>query len=242
MGSIMSFLSESLEQNGFAILESVLPEALLSAIRQEFTPLLENGSGGIRNVIQSSEVARSVATSEAVHQLVESVFGGKGIAVRGILFDKTTASGGSNWKVPYHQDLSIAVCERPSVPVTGYETWSVKDGVVHVQPPATVLERLVTVRLHLDPCDAENGALRVLPGTHRMGRLSMTEVARCRGEIPETVCNVAEGGAMLFCPLLLHASSPALRLDARRRVLHIEFAPVDLELPDELRWFETLAP
>lgn len=236
----MSFLSESLEQNGFAIVHNFLPVSLLTAIRQEFAPLLENGSGGIRNVLQSSEVARIVATSEAVHQLVVSVIGGTGTAVRGILFDKTTAPGGSNWKVPYHQDLSIAVSERPSVPVLGYETWSVKDGVIHVQPPAAVLERLVTVRLHLDSCDAETGALRVLSGTHRMGRLSPSEVARCRSEIAETVCNVPEGGAMLFRPLLLHASSPATRPDSRRRVLHIEFAPADLELPNGLKWFETL--
>jgi ectoine hydroxylase-related dioxygenase (phytanoyl-CoA dioxygenase family) len=161
--------------------------------------------------------------------------------VRGILFDKTTAPGGSNWKVPYHQDLSIAVRERPSVSVPGYETWSVKDGVTHVQPPVALLERLITVRLHLDPCDAAMGALRVLPGTHRLERLGASEITRCRSETAETVCEVPEGGVLMFRPLLLHASSPATRPGARRRVLHLEFAPANMSLPAGISWFEQTA-
>lgn len=163
------------------------------------------------------------------------------MAVRGILFDKTAAAGGSNWKVPYHQDLSIAVRERPPHPPNGYETWSIKDGVPHVQPPVSLLENLITVRLHLDPCDAENGALRVLPGTHRLGRLSSNEIARCRREIPESVCSVPKGGVLLLRPLLLHASSPSVRPGDRRRVLHIEFAPSNLPLPVGISWYETAA-
>ncbi|MBC7805621.1 MAG: phytanoyl-CoA dioxygenase family protein [Akkermansiaceae bacterium] len=229
-------------RDGFAVTESVLPATLLARLKQEFTPLLANGSGGIRNVLQSSEAARIAATSGAVHNLLRSVAGGEAfVPVRGILFDKTTSPGGTNWKVPYHQDLSIAVQERPPSDVAGYETWSVKDGVVHVQPPRAILERLLTVRLHLDPCDGETGALRVLPGTHRRGRLSVHEVAQCRAEIAETVCAVPEGGAMVFRPLLLHASSPATRPDARRRVLHIEFAPVDMTLPGGIRWISGIA-
>ena len=50
--------------------------------------------------------------------------------------------------------------------------WSVKDGVPHVQAPAEYLEQMLAVRLHLDDADEENGALRVLVGSHRLGRLS----------------------------------------------------------------------
>jgi hypothetical protein len=51
------------------------------------------------------------------------------------------------------------------LPVPGFGPWSTKSGVIHVQPPAHILERMLAVRIHLDPTDDTNGALRVLPGT-----------------------------------------------------------------------------
>ena len=87
--------------------------------------------------------------------------------VRAILFDKTPSA---NWKVVWHQDLTIAVRERGVV--SGFGPWSEKEGVVHVQPPIELLERMLAVRVHLDDCGADNGPVRVLPASHRVGRLS----------------------------------------------------------------------
>jgi ectoine hydroxylase-related dioxygenase (phytanoyl-CoA dioxygenase family) len=101
------------------------------------------------------------------------------------------------------------------------------------QPPVAVIEATVAVRLHLDDTPADNGALRVLPGSHRAGRLSEVEVSRLRREIEEVVCPVPAGGAMLLRPLLLHASSSASHPD-RRRVLHFEYSGA--ELPAGLEW------
>jgi hypothetical protein len=67
--------------------------------------------------------------------------------VRAIYFDKTPDS---NWNVAWHQNLTIAVRERRDA--AGFGPWSVKAGVPHVQPPVELLEHLVAVRLHLDPC------------------------------------------------------------------------------------------
>lgn len=229
----------SFDRDGFVIVPDVLPTDLLLQLSEAFSAPIESGLGGIRNVLTTHGVARATATSGTIQQLLQTVTGeGAFFPVRGILFDKTATPGGVNWKVPYHQDLSIAVRERPLAPIPAYETWSIKEGVVHVQPPVVILEQLVTVRLHLDPCDAQTGALRVLSGTHRRGRLSASEVAQCRAAMMETVCAVPEGGAMVFRPLLLHASSPATRPGARRRVLHIEFAPVDISLPPGIFWLE----
>jgi len=55
--------------------------------------------------------------------------------VRSVLFDKT--AGRIGW-CRGNQDLTIAVRERHDV--VGWGPWSVKDGVVHVQPPREVLE------------------------------------------------------------------------------------------------------
>jgi hypothetical protein len=83
-------------------------------------------------------------------------------AVPATLFDKTADA---NWLVPWHQDLTI--CVKKKVDVPGYGPWTIKAGVPHVQPPVAILDRRLAVRIHLDNCSERNGALRVLPGTHR---------------------------------------------------------------------------
>lgn len=232
-------LSQRFERDGFVTIPDVLPPDVLEKLKNAFAAPVPGGAGGIRNVLRTHAAARDVASSDTLRRLLYSVVGdGEYVPVRGIVFDKAASSGGTNWKVPFHQDLSIAVRERPDSPVPGYDVWSAKEGVVHVQPPVALLERLVTVRLHLDNCDAETGPLRVLPSTHRCGRLPPDKIARCRSEEEETVCVIPEGGALVFRPLLLHASSPATRPGARRRVLHVEFAPADLVLPSGIHWHE----
>jgi ectoine hydroxylase-related dioxygenase (phytanoyl-CoA dioxygenase family) len=96
---------------------------------------------------------------------------------------------------------------------------------------------MLTVRLHLDPCGPDNGPLRVLPGTHRCGRLNAGAIQALREEVPEVVCAVGAGDAVLMRPLLLHASSAA-QAPSRRRVLHIEWA--NRSLPGGLEWFERI--
>ena len=182
-----------------------------------------------RRSLETQESVRDVAALPRVRSLAEEAVGGDARLVRAILFDKRP---GANWPVPWHQDLSLVVAARAELP--GWGPWSVKAGMVHVQPPAEYLTRSIALRLHLDDCPQTNGALRVLPGTHRRGRLSATEIQAIRAEVPEVVCDACAGDILLIRPLLLHASSPSLRPE-RRRVLHLEFAPVNL-LPPPLRW------
>jgi hypothetical protein len=111
--------------------------------------------------------------------------------------------------------------------------WSEKEGELFVQPPVCVLEQLLAIRLHLDDCDEQNGALRVVPGSHRLGRLNSTESHRERNQRGTEVVSVPRGGAMLMRPLLLHASSKA-NVERPRRVLHFVFGPE--HLPAGLRW------
>lgn len=107
--------------------------------------------------------------------------------------------------------------------------------MVHVQPPARVLERMLTVRLHLDDCDETNGPLLVLPGSHRGGRLAASEIQRQRTLTPSVACPVPGGGALLMRPLLLHASS-ASQSPRHRRVIHLEYAAEPL--PAGLQWHQ----
>lgn len=150
--------------------------------------------------------------------------------VRAIFFDKSPAS---NWLVPWHQDVTIAVARQMEVP--GFGPWSRKDGIPHVQPPVALLEGMLAVRLHLDDCDATNGALRVLPGTHRCGRLGPAQIAATRSAGAEVVCEASAGDVLLMRPLLLHASGKS-QTHRRQRVLHIEYCSA--ELPGGLAWHD----
>jgi ectoine hydroxylase-related dioxygenase (phytanoyl-CoA dioxygenase family) len=183
---------------------------------------------GARNILEVPEIAL-LAREPAAVALVESIVGPNARAVRGIFFDKTP---GANWPVAWHQDLTLAVAERREV--EGWSNWSVKAAVHHVQPPPDVLDRMVTLRIQLDNCGDENGPLRVLPGTHRLGRIKADRLAVLRSEIAERACLAPVGSALAFKPLLLHASSAA-KAPSHRRVIHLEYAPNDL-LPQELNW------
>lgn len=184
----------------------------------------------VRNLLATVPAVRRLADAPAVRRVVAAVLGPGARPVRAILFDKTP---GANWKVAWHQDLSIAVRERRAV--KGFGPWSVKAGVVHVQPPAEVLARMLTLRLHLDDCGPTNGPLRVLPGSHRGGALSPTEVHGWRARTVPVACCAPAGAAVLMRPLLLHASSAATD-PGHRRVVHIEWSADPL--PGGLAWDE----
>ena len=143
------------------------------------------------------------------------------VAVQCTLFRKTPEC---NWKVPYHQDLSIPVTGR--VAHAALSGWSIKEDGWYVQPPVELLDRLLAARLHLDPCGDDDGALRVVPETHRLGRINPERIAAMDKRRDEVVCSAEPGDLLLMRPLLLHASSKAERPNGRR-VLHFLFAPPD---------------
>jgi len=226
---------DDLDAHGFALIPDVVGEARVDALLVALAEA-EDADGvrrresvyAIRNLLEAVPAVAGLARAPEIRALVEPVLGPGAFGVRGILFDKTPDA---NWKVTWHQDLTIAVRERREV--EGFGPWSEKAGIVHVQPPAEVLERMVTVRLHLDPCGPENGPVQLFTGSHRVGRLSATEVQRWRAEAePVAACGGA-GGVLLMRPLALHASSPAT-VPAHRRVIHLEFAAG--ELPGGLEW------
>ena len=223
-----------IEKEGAAVVAAVVDAAgialligAIDALAGEQTAAQNTGIYALRNLLDSPAIC-DFAESPAIRRLVIPILGEGAFAVRGIFFDKTPDA---NWKVNWHQDLAIAVRERRDA--AGFGAWSEKAGAVHVQPPPELLARMLTVRVHLDDCPPENGALRVLAGSHLTGRLRDADIARWRGQIKETVCAVNRGGVVALRPLLLHASS-ASELPVRRRVLHLEYAAEGL--PGGLQW------
>lgn len=225
----MSDLKQSFDTDGTAAIPQAVPTPLLDELRAvDATPGGSRRRGGMRNVLDLSIIQAAV---NALRPLARELAGSPSISCgRGILFDKTPES---NWAVAWHQDRSIAVDEQCDV--AGYGPWSMKHGVTHVQPPVGVLERIVTLRLHMDDCPPENGPLRTLPGGHTRGILSDEQLAALRESTPEREHAATAGEVLAMRPLVPHASSPAAR-PGRRRVLHLEFSPDDLPRPLQWRW------
>jgi len=209
-------------ENGHAVVASSLDcEAL-----HELGGLLDTSHAGVRNLLDVPVISQ-LARSNAVRDLVERVLGANCFAVRGILFNKVN---GANWNVAWHQDCVIAVVERKEIP--GWGPWSIKAGVHHVRPSSDLMSRMLAIRIHLDECGADNGPLRVLPGSHREGFLSDKQIQ----EWPKAgavTCVANRGDAILMRPLLLHGSSVAKAPNVRR-VVHFEFTAD--ELPTGVQW------
>lgn len=231
-------LAKALSEHGYAIVNDVLDQATVDSLRslvdaaraQSNQANVSNSSGtyGLRNLTDVIPEVAELVRLPAVVNLVESTLGPQAFMTRATLFDKTP---GANWGVFWHQDLSIAVQDRHEV--DGFSSWTRKAGVHCVQPPVAVMEQVLAVRLHLDDCTDENGALRVLPGTHRLNRMASADIEDTQKHTPEVVCDVRAGGAVLMRPLLLHASSP-MKTETCRRVIHFEFTAQTLPAP--LQW------
>ena len=148
---------------------------------------------------------------------------------RATLFDK---SENSNWLVVWHQDTALPIRERRERP--GWGPWSLKEGILCAHAPASALEQVLAIRLHLEDSTADNGPLRVVPSTDNLGVLSDESIHELTTRISPFECFAPRGAVILMKPLLVHASSK-LR-SGRRRVVHIEYS-AQRRFPDDIELF-----
>jgi hypothetical protein len=134
-----------------------------------------------------------------IGRIAASVLGAACRSVRAILFDKSPST---NWSLPWHQDRTIVVRER--IEVEGFGPWTVKSGLLHVAPPIEVLERMVTLRVHLDPVPQTNAPLLIAAGSHRLGLIPETEVKRVVEASETSVCLADAGDVWLYATPILH--------------------------------------
>ncbi len=222
----MALSAQEFDRQGFMIVESVVSSDRIAAMIAHLASISLDRAGtrnllGFAWCIELVDVLRS-------HPTIAELLPPDPVAVQSTLFDKTVAK---NWLVPLHQDLSIPVRERfENIHLSG---WCHKESILYVQPPVDVLEKLVAIRVHIDDCNSDNGALRVVPGSHDRGRISSSDIATIKINNGEELCVVKQGGALIMRPLLLHASSKATNPN-RRRVLHFLFGSASLPLG--LQW------
>ncbi len=203
--------------HGFGRLAAILSDGENDALVASLRHLRGRSRAGARGLLQLAPVAALAADPRLLGPVRQSL-GPAAVPFRATLFDKSLSS---NWLVTWHQDTVLPLRERTAA--AGWGPWSVKRGVLHAGAPAEALARVLALRVHLDESAADNGPLRVVPGSHRHGVLSGDEIARLVRAGPVVECTVPRGGVLAMSPLLVHASSKAWH-PAPRRVLHLEYA------------------
>lgn len=220
-------LTNQLNQRGYAIVRQILSPKTVAEFREQFRnrALPRHGFRHLETVLPE---LRSLINTMPFAQLLAPFFSSPPKLIRALYFNKTQET---NWGVPWHQDKTIAVQQRIEIP--GFSAWSVKQSVIHVQPPAEILEQILTLRIHLDPTDSSNGTLQVMPDSHRNGILAKAEAERLKEARSPVTCCLNAGDVLMMRPLLLHSSRKS-QTERDRRVIHLELTHQDL--PDGLQW------
>jgi len=219
-------------ENGFYLLKHVISKDKVTELIASLNVFNQHiNHYGIRNLNAKIPVIRQFAHSDLLASITKNILGEHAKPVRSVFFDKTPQA---NWNVAWHQDTSIAVTEKASL--SGFKHWKEKQGVIHVEPPETFLSSLLTLRIHLDASDSNNGVLRVIPKSHRHGRIHAKTIAEIIENTQAMECNAETGDILLMNPLLLHSSRKA-KHPLHRRIIHLEYSAKTL--PKPLSWYET---
>jgi ectoine hydroxylase-related dioxygenase (phytanoyl-CoA dioxygenase family) len=232
----VSKLQDEILNDGFTVVENIydadeirlIIETIDQVDKSKATFRKTDDLFAIRQFLKEIPQVSRFIFNNKIKEFICGIFGEEYFIVKSIYFDKPEKS---NWFVAWHQDLTISVDKKVSLP--GYGPWTVKFNQFAVQPPLDILQDNFTVRIHLDDTDENNGALRVIPGSHLKGVLIVHDTDW--KDKPETICDVEEGGIMIMRPLLMHASNRSIA-NKKRRVIHIEFSKANL--PKEIQWGE----
>jgi len=224
-------MQSKLKEKGFEIIENIYSEKEINQILQILQEKgIENKFGVRTFLIDNPEIVNKVFTKSLI-DIIKRISPNCNKSIKSIYFDKPP---NANWIVNWHQDLTINLIEKRETP--NFKHWRVNQERVVVQPNREILESIFTIRIHLDDCTKENGALRVIENSHNKGVVEIKEWVKNKDGV-ENICEVKKGGVLIMKPLLLHASRRTEN-DKNRRVIHIEFT--DKELPEGLQWKEKI--
>ena len=201
---------------GYEIVPDCLTDRECDSLAAALSGVMRTRAGA-RHLMRVAEVA-ALARDSRLKRVSRAWLGTEPIPFRITLFEKSVAT---NRLIPWHQDTALPVVER--VDAAGWGPWSEKAGAIYAHAPAAALERVIALRIHLDASEADNGPLRVVPGSHAIGVLTDDAVRGIVAGRDHVECCVPRGGVIAMRPLVVHASSKCA-CDRPRRVLHIEYA------------------
>ncbi len=150
---------EELRDLGYSVLKQVYSRDALEQLQRAIDVGLAStldpaerleGQGSVvggRNLLRLIPATRTCWKVDCLETLLMEVLGVSCGLVRGLYFDKPPLK---SWALPWHQDLTIAVQSHVGHS-SSFTKPTVKAGVPHVEAPESLLQRMVTLRIHLDP-------------------------------------------------------------------------------------------
>ena len=216
--------SLDLARDGAQCFAGRLDGVVLSAVEHAFDA--QEAKPGVRLY---SDIEPLRALLRPVGALARDELGPEARPVRILLFNKRP---GMNWALGLHQDRTIAVAERRDT--DGFGPWSIKNGQPHVQPPQAIIDRMLTMRVHLDDTGEDAAPLLVLPGSHRLGRLSEADIAATADLANPVACLARRGDVWVYATAIVHGSDAFRAREGQRRVLQIDYSADNL--PGGLEW------
>ncbi|MBO6506538.1 MAG: phytanoyl-CoA dioxygenase family protein [Kordiimonadaceae bacterium] len=163
-----------------------------------------------------------------IGRLARRIIGSAAQPIKSVLFNKTVSK---NWITPWHQDRAVPMREKKIL--QGYETWSEKEGVHHVEPPFRIIENMITIKVLLDDCGPENGPIKIAAGSHHLGKLKASEVAEAIEGRKQINLVGKAGDVWVHAGSSVHSSNRS-QLTENRRILHVDYSAEGL--PDDLNW------
>ncbi len=205
-----------------------------AALSEDETRRIEPALAGLsaaagHRLARLDDIADLLTATGPIGRIAAAHIGATARPVRAILFDK---SAGANWSLALHQDRTIAVRARNDFP--GFGPWTVKAGIPHVEPPHEFTARMATLRVHLDDVDESNAPLLILPGSHRLGRLTTGPLDDLAGHHEPVACHARRGDIWAYATAIIHGSDSSRDPARSRRVLQLDYSPD--ELPGGLNW------
>lgn len=225
-------MRQILTEKGYEIVENIYSVKEVNEILELLKSIGVERKFGVREFLSNHPDVREKIFSKKLIDVIKSISPNCNQSVKSIFFDKPPHT---NWVVNWHQDLTINLSNKRETP--SFKNWRVNEERTVVQPNKEFLESIFTIRIHLDDCTKENGALRVIEKSHSHGVIAIKEWMKHK-EGMEKICEVKKGGILIMKPLILH-SSKRTENQRNRRVIHIEFT--DLKLPTGLHWKENIA-
>jgi ectoine hydroxylase-related dioxygenase (phytanoyl-CoA dioxygenase family) len=217
-----------ISDKGYWIEENVFSEYECDRLLESLCSITGNRSRAGARHLMSCPAVVAVASDNRLLRIACRALGTDAVPYRATLFEKST---NARWLVVWHQDRALPL--EAAFDSSEWGPWSCKQGIDYAHAPEWVLSRIIALRLHLDPSGANNGPLRVIPGSHLAGVMVEEEVLAYAAAHQSVECRVNRGGVLAMCPLLIHSSMKA-KNNLPRRVLHIEYSN-SLELTPEIR-------
>ena len=155
-----------------------------------------------------NEIWQRPELTEFIRLILGSGFG----LVQADYFDKRSERTRS---FPWHRDMTITVKEN-DLPSEDFVKPTFRAGIPQVEAPIQLLEKMLTLRIYLDPPTVDDEALVVKPNTHLVGEMEFDD---------DQVINSNVGDAFVMRPLLFRSTrSSKTATKTYSRVIHLKFA------------------